>query len=97
MPMKNPAIYILANKKHGTLYVGVTSDIIKRIYQHKNSILKGFSSKYDCKILVYFEFHDNIESAITREKQIKGGSRIKKIALIESINPEWDDLYEGLL
>lgn len=95
--MKNPAIYILANKKNGTLYTGVTSNLPKRIYEHKNEITKGFTVKYDCKTLVYFEIFEDMENAIIREKQIKGGSRKKKIALIESKNPEWKDLYEDIL
>ena len=95
--MKRPAIYILTNKKNGTLYTGVTSDLPKRIYEHKNEITKGFSSKYNCKTLVYYELLDDMESAITREKQLKGGSRKKKTALIENLNPDWKDLYEDIL
>lgn len=71
--MKKAYIYIITNKKNGTLYTGVTSDLIKRIYEHKNKIVKGFSSKYDLKNLVYYEMFENIESAIIREKQIKAG------------------------
>ena len=94
---KQPAVYIMANKKNGTLYVGVTSDIIKRIYQHKNSETPGFRNRYGCKNLVYYEQHEDMLSTISREKQIKAGSRKKKIALIESMNLEWQDLYETLL
>ena len=94
---KQPAIYIVTNKHNGTLYAGVTSDLIKRIYQHKNGLTPGFSQRYDCKHLVYYELHENMINAIAREKQIKGGSRKKKIALIESMNPEWYDLYERIL
>lgn len=94
---KNGYIYILSNKQNGALYVGVTSNIRKRIYEHKNELIDGFSKKYNLKKLVYYEMFDNIENAIIREKQLKSGSRAKKIALIESVNPNWDDLYEGIL
>lgn len=95
--IKQPAVYILASKKHGTLYTGVTSNLPQRIYQHKNKTFKGFSSKYDCEHLVYYEVFDDMENAILREKQIKGGSRKKKIELIEKNNPDWDDLYADIL
>ena len=95
--MKFPAIYILANKKNGTLYTGVTSDLPKRIYEHKNGMTKGFTSKYECKNLVYYEICEGMDAAITREKQIKSGSRQKKITLIESLNPEWLDLYQEII
>ena len=94
--MKQPAIYIITNKKHGTLYTGVTSNLPKRIHEHKAGTIEGFSSKYGCNILVYYEAHDTMDAAITREKQIKAGSRKKKFALIDSINPDWDDLYETI-
>ena len=87
----------MANKKNGTLYTGVTSDIVTRVYQHKNAEAPGFTNRYDCKNLVYYEQHGDMLSAITREKQIKAGSRKKKIVLIESMNPEWQDLYGRLL
>jgi putative endonuclease len=94
---KQPAIYIMASKKNGTLYVGVTSDIVRRVYEHKNSVAPGFTQKYGCKIFVYYESLEDMSSAIIREKQIKSGSRKKKISLIESINPRWNDLYETVL
>ena len=94
---KRPAIYIMANKRNGTLYVGVTSDLVKRVYQHKDSAVPGFSQRYGCKLLVYYEAHEDMLGAITREKLIKGGSRKRKIALIESANPEWVDLYAEVL
>jgi putative endonuclease len=94
---RNPAVYILANKRNGTLYTGVTSDLIQRIHQHKEKITDGFSKKHDCSNLVFFEIHETMESAILREKQIKGGSRKKKLALIENKNPEWQDLYEEII
>ena len=97
VPVKNPFVYILTNKPRGTLYVGVTSDLVKRIWQHKNNVFEGFSSKYYLHTLVWFEQHASMEAAILREKQIKGGSRQKKIALIDTLNPQWLDLYEKLL
>ncbi len=95
--MKSPAIYILTNKKNGTLYTGVTSNLPKRIYEHKSEATKGFTSKYNCKTLVYYEQFEDMENAILREKQIKGGSRKKKELLIESMNPEWRDLYDDII
>jgi putative endonuclease len=94
--MKQPAVYIMASRRNGTLYVGVTSDLVARAWQHKNRTV-GFTSRYGCKLLVWFEMHDDMESAILREKQIKGGSRRKKLDLIESINPDWQDLYEDIV
>ena len=94
--MKQPAIYIMANKPNGTIYVGVTSNLIQRIFQHKNNLCEGFTKKYNCKSLVYYEIFDDMESAISREKQIKSSSRDKKIMMIESMNKKWDDLY-GLI
>ena len=93
---KQPAIYIMTNKRNGTLYTGVTSDLVKRIYQHKHAVTPGFSHRYGCKLLVYYEIHGEMLGAIVREKQIKAGSRKKKIALIEAVNPEWKDLYTEL-
>jgi putative endonuclease len=94
--IKQPAVYIMASKRNGTLYTGVTSALAQRVYQHKTGTIEGFSAKYECKLLVYYEVFDRMEDAITREKQIKAGSRAKKIALIESVNPSWADLYETL-
>ena len=91
------AIYIMTNKRNGTLYIGVTSNLKQRVYQHKQNNIPGFTKQYDCKQLVYYEQFDAILNAIAREKQIKAGSRKKKLALIESINPTWLDLYETLL
>lgn len=90
-------IYILFNKRNGTLYTGVTSNLVQRIYQHKNKVIDGFSKKYDIDKLGYYEVFDDIESAIIREKQIKSGSRSNKIKLIESLNPEWKDLYDSII
>ena len=96
MPEKHPAVYILTNKRYGTLYTGVTSNLIGRIWQHKNKVSGGFTAKYRLKKLVYFELFDTMYEAISREKQIKAGSRNKKIALINSRNPGWRDLYEDI-
>ena len=93
--MKEAYTYILASKRNGTLYTGVTSDLLRRIWQHKNGLAEGFTLKYNVKILVYFEKFEDIYNAINREKQIKGMSRKKKLDLIESINPEWKDLSDG--
>jgi putative endonuclease len=86
----------MTNKIKTTLYTGVTSDLVKRVYEHKNNTYKGFTSYYKCEYLVYYEIFDDMESAITREKQIKAGTRKKKIDLINSLNPKWNDLYETL-
>ena len=90
-------VYMLANKKDGTLYAGVTSDLIKRVYEHKTNVIKGFTSKYNVHKLVYFEVHSEIYAAITREKQIKKWKRQWKVDLIEENNPKWDDLYKTLI
>jgi putative endonuclease len=94
---KKGYIYILTNKNNTTLYVGVTSNLPKRIYEHKNKVVKGFTKKYNLTKIVYYEVYDDIYNAIVREKQLKGGSRKKKIELIESINPEWEDLSEEIM
>jgi putative endonuclease len=87
-------VYILASKKNGTLYTGVTSDLMKRIYEHKEKIFDGFTKKYNVTNLVYYEMHNNISEAILREKKIKGWRRSWKLKLIETMNPYWHDLYE---
>jgi putative endonuclease len=94
--MRNPAVYIMANKRNGTLYTGVTSNLSRRVWEHREALVSGFTARYGCKMLVYFEHYDSIRDAIAREKQIKAGSRKKKLALIEAINPAWRDLYEDL-
>ena len=91
-----PSVYIMASKRNGTLYTGVTSDLSQRAYQHREGLTSGFTSRYGCKRLVFYERYERMDDAIAREKQIKGGSRAKKIALIEAMNPEWNDLYETL-
>ena len=93
---KRPAIYILASKRNGTLYIGVTSNLAGRISVHKQDLVEGFTKRYGVHVLVYFEFFDTMPEAIAREKQLKKWSRAKKIALIESSNPEWVDLYEQI-
>ena len=92
-----PAIYILASQARGTLYVGVTSDLIQRVWQHKNHLAPGFTQQYGVHMLVYFEIHATMLDAIAREKQLKAGSRAKKVNLIECGNAAWADLYPGLL
>lgn len=87
----------MTNKPNGTIYTGVTSNLIQRVGQHKNKQTGGFTAKYYCHLLVYFELHETMEHAILREKQIKGGSRQKKIDLIVSLNPNWADLYPSIL
>ena len=95
--MKQPCVYIFANRRNGTLYPGVTSNLPKRAFEHREGLVKGFSAKYGCKILVWYELHATMIDAITREKQIKAGSRKQKLALIEALNPDWKDLYETLI
>jgi len=95
--MKQPCVYIMASRRSGTLYTGLTSDLPKRAYEHREGLVPGFTTKYGCKILVWYEVHETMVAAITREKQIKAGNRKKKLALIEGLNPEWKDLYETLM
>jgi putative endonuclease len=96
MAVKRGFIYLLTNKTNTVIYTGVTSDLQKRAYEHKQNSVEGFTSKYNVHKLVYYEVFDSIEDAIIREKQIKGGSRMKKIDLINNFNPEFKDLYEEL-
>lgn len=90
-------IYIMTNFENGTLYTGVTNDLVRRVYEHKNKLVDGFTKKYGLDKLVYYEVIDSIEQAILREKQIKGGSRKKKLCLINNFNKNWNDLYEGII
>ena len=90
-------IYIITNKKQGTLYTGITSDLLKRIWQHKNKVVKGFTNKYNLDKLVYYETSEVVDNAITREKQLKNWKRQWKIELIEKENPEWKDLYQEMI
>jgi putative endonuclease len=93
---KIPVVYILANKRNGTLYTGVTGNLIQRIWQHKNNFIEGFTKEYSVHRLVYFELHQTMESAIQREKQIKKWKRNWKLKLIEDKNPTWEDLWEKI-
>ena len=90
-------VYLLTSQPRGTLYLGVTSDLIKRVWQHKEKLVGGFSSKYQVSNLVWYEVHEDITEAIKREKQLKKWNRLWKIELVEKSNPEWSDLYPGLL
>ena len=95
--MKQPAAYIMTNRPGGVLYVGVTSDLIRRATQHREGAVDGFTKSYRLKRLVWFEMHGTMESAILREKQLKAGRRDRKVQLIETQNPAWDDLYPSIL
>jgi putative endonuclease len=94
---KLPCVYLLASRRNGTLYVGVTSDLVKRVYQHRNCLLEGFTKRYAVHDLVWYEIHECMESAILREKQIKNWDRKAKINLIEKSNPVWLDLWPKLI
>jgi putative endonuclease len=95
--MKQACVYMMASKRNGTIYVGVTSNLPKRAFEHREGLVKGFTKKYNCKMLVWYELHDTIFEAIAREKQIKAGSRAAKIALIEKLNPQWNDFFDTLI
>ena len=92
-----PAVYILASARNGTLYIGVTSNLVQRIWQHKNDVIEGFAEKYSVHSLVYFELLDDMTNAITREKQLKKWNRAWKLSLIEKQNPNWKDLWPTIL
>ncbi|OPL12792.1 MAG: hypothetical protein AVO39_03770 [delta proteobacterium MLS_D] len=92
-----PAVYMLASKRNGTLYTGVTSNLAKRVCEHKNGLAEGFTKRYSVHLLVWFEIHETMESAIVREKQIKEWKRAWKLKLIESANPDWEDLYQRII
>jgi len=94
MSKKRPVVYILASKRNGTLYTGVTGDLARRMWEHNNGLVEGFTKRYGVQTLVYCEFHDDMAGAIRREKQIKKWRRAWKLALIERANPEWRDLME---
>ena len=94
---KQPCVYILASRRNGTLYVGVTSNLVQRVYQHRNHMVAGFTQKYGVHSLVWYEIHEQMESAILREKAIKQWQRQAKIGLIQSSNPEWRDLWDDLM
>ena len=94
--VKSYYVYILASKRHGTLYIGVTDNLVRRVYEQKNGFVKGFTDRYAVHRLVYYEQYENIESAIQREKHLKTWHRKWKIRLIEETNPEWEDLYDDI-
>ena len=94
---KQPCFYLLAIKRNGTLYVGVTSDLVKRVWEHKNDLVEGFTAKYGVHLLVYYEMHADMLGAITREKQIKKWDRSWKLKLVERNNPEWKDLWPEVI
>lgn len=93
---KQPAVYVMASGLRCTLYIGVTSDLVRRDYEHKHGIMKGFTKKHGCKLLVWYELHETMDHAILREKQLKAGSRKKKLSLIEKENPFWHDLSSSI-
>ncbi len=95
--MKKPAVYILASQPNGTLYIGVTSNLTKRTHEHKNHAVESFTEKYNVEILVWYELHDTMEAAISKEKAIKKWNRNWKLRLIEEFNPQWKDLYEDIV
>ncbi|MCA8928458.1 MAG: GIY-YIG nuclease family protein [Alphaproteobacteria bacterium] len=95
--MKQPAVYIMASRRNGTLYTGVTGSLRQRIWQHREGVTPGFTKQHNCKLLVWYELHESFPAAIAREKQLKGGSRRKKLALIEAMNPAWRDLFGELV
>ena len=94
---KQPAVYILASKRNGTLYIGVTSDLVKRVWEHKYNMVEGFTKRYGVHQLVWYELHESMESAILREKRLKDWKRSWKLDLIESMNPDWQDLYDSII
>ena len=94
---RQPAVYILASKRNGTLDIGVTSDLAKRVWQHKNDVVDGFTKRYSVHQLVWYELHETMESAIEREKTLKNWKRVWKLELIENSNPSWQDLYETIV
>ena len=95
--MKTYFVYIIASKRNGTLYIGVTSNIVKRVYEHKNKLVEGFTKKYNVRVLLHYETIEDIISAMTREKQLKKWKRQWKIELIEKNNPNWRDLYYDII
>jgi putative endonuclease len=94
---RQPAVYILASKRNGTLYIGVTSNLVKRIWEHKNNMVEGFTKRYTVHRLVWYELHESMESALTREKRLKNWKRKWKLELIETRNPKWLDLYNMIV
>ncbi len=95
--VKQPVVYILASRRNGTLYTGVTSNLVRRVWEHRNDLVDGFCRKYGVHLLVFYELHATMDAAIAREKQIKAGSRADKLRLVEAVNPEWRDLYSSIV
>jgi putative endonuclease len=95
-PTLQPAVYMMASARNGTIYIGVTSDLVARAWQHREGVMDGFTRRHGCKLLVWYELHATMEHAILREQQIKGGSRRRKLALIEGMNPRWQDLFDQI-
>ena len=95
--MKQPAVYILASRMNGTLYIGVTSDLVRRVWEHKNDLVEGFTQRYGVHRLVWYELHETMEAAILQEKRLKEWRRAWKLRLIQRINPEWEDLYDRVI
>jgi len=95
--VKQPCVYMLASQRNGTLYIGVTSNLIKRVWEHKQDFVEGFTKKHGVHDLVWYEQHEDMLAAITREKALKEWKRAWKLELIEKLNPDWKDLYEGLV
>ena len=95
--MRQYYVYILVSKRNGTLYIGVTNDLLKRVFQHKNDVIEGFTKKYHVHQLVYYEVHHDVKQGISREKRMKKWKRQWKIRLIEQFNPHWEDLYDSLI
>ena len=93
---KQPCVYLLASSRNGTLYVGVTSNLVKRVWEHKSHVVDGFTKEYRVDLLVWYEVHETMESAIQREKAIKEWQRAWKLKLIEQMNPDWNDLYDSV-
>ena len=91
-----PCVYMMASGRNGTLYIGVTSDLLSRVWQHKNNVVEGFTKKYEAHQLIWYEPHESMDSAISREKALKKWNRTWKLRLIEQFNPDWQDLYEQL-
>ncbi|WP_024328310.1 GIY-YIG nuclease family protein [Thioalkalivibrio sp. ALR17-21] len=95
--MKQPCVYIMSNRRGGTLYVGVTSNLVQRVWQHRSGKVSGFTSRYGLHRLVWFETCEEMASAIEREKQLKAGPRRRKVTLVEQVNPEWRDLFDDIV
>ena len=97
MIFKQPAVYVLASKRNGTLYIGVTNDLQRRVWEHKNDLVEGFTKRYGVHRLIYYELYEDMVSAITREKQMKKWNRAWKLELIEKHNPAWNDLWDAII